>query len=346
MVKSKFFRWLLHGIGWTVFFLLPVIATDHRQVPGETGFTLPTPPISMHIITDVSLLVLFYLNYLLLFPHYFNRKKFLHYAFALFNVTLAIYLLQDYLRFQFLILPWVGEAKEYYPHFGPFMSMFLLIAVLGTGIRMAEEWLKGEQLNKEREKEKVQAELASLKSQINPHFLFNALNTIYSLTVTESQKASEAVLNLSKMMRYVMQDAQGDYVPLKDEINHLENFIDFQKLRATQKLTIEYFKHVDDNTAYKIAPLVLIPFIENAFKYGVSAHDESTIEIQLFAENGKLSLDVSNKIFQSQTLFEANSGIGLNNTTRRLELIYPGKHKLMITEKEGVYAVELKIDLS
>lgn len=347
MVKSKAFQFFLHTIAWVLFFSLPLILWDKPQAAHHGNFPRPQSPGIMGLaITNLSLVAFFYLNYLLLFPQLFVRKKFLLYLLSLVGVTLLFFVLQDYAR-SFFTTPIMPGQNDFRPvRFGPGLFMFLLVTTLSTGIRITEELFKSEQRNKAIENDKLNAELSSLKSQINPHFLFNALNTIYSLTITESSKASEAVVNLSKLMRYVIQDSQGNTVPLKEEINHLEDFIEFQKLRTTQKLTVNYMKVIDNLDNCEIAPLILIPFIENAFKYGVSAHEDSTIAIDLLLENGLLSLNISNKIFLTKNISQANAGIGLNNTKRRLALIYPDKHQLETIEEQGTYAVALKINLA
>lgn len=315
-------------------------------MPHKADFVPHAPPVWAYIVTDISLLVLFYFNYFLLFPHYFKNRRFATYAVALLLVSFTTYFIQDYVRF-YSISTVAHDSNEwqYHLHFGPFISIFFLIVVLGTGIRAAEEWLKADQRNKEIETEKLDAELASLKAQINPHFLFNALNTIYSLTITESVKAGDAVINLSKMMRYVMQDSQQNTVALSAEIDHVGYYIDFQKMRVTPNVTIVFTKDIDTPDRYTIAPLILIPFIENTFKYGISTQQDCTINIQLEVINGQLVMQVSNHIYRSQNLNGSNAGIGIANTRRRLGLIYPGKHDLKITEEDNTYTVNLKINL-
>lgn len=346
MFKKKFLPALLHVLAWSMFFLIPFISADHKPMPHKADFIPHTPPVWAYVVTDISLLVLFYFNYLLLFPHYFKNRRFVTYGIALLLTTFIIYAIQDYVRFYSMSIPaHNGEAWEYHLHLGPFISIFFLVVVLGTGLRAAEEWLKAEQRNKEIETEKLDAELASLKAQINPHFLFNALNTIYSLTITESDKAGEAVVNLSKMMRYVMHDSQQNVVALTAEIDHLGYYIDFQKMRVNPNVTILFSKNIDTPERYTIAPLILIPFIENAFKHGISTQQNCTIQIQLDVYNGQLVMQVTNHIYRSQSIDNSNAGIGIANTQRRLGLVYPGSHDLKITEENNTYTVNLKIKL-
>lgn len=299
------------------------------------------------MITNCSLVIFFYLNYFLLFPTFFVRKKFFLFFLSLVAFALLFFVIQDYIRSFFFTAPVMHGQNDFHPvRFGPGLFMFFLVAILSTGIQITGEWFKSEQRNKTIENDKLNTELSSLKSQINPHFLFNALNTIYALTITESAKASEAVVKLSKMMRYVIEDSQGNLVDLRQEIYHLENYIEFQKMRANTKLNIDYTFEADGISNYRIAPLILVPFIENAFKYGISSHEACTVKIHLRVEGNKLSFQVNNKIFPSQALTTKETSIGINNTKRRLELIYPEKHDLKVDNEQGMYSIALTINLA
>lgn len=224
--------------------------------------------------------------------------------------------------------------------------MFFLVAALSTGIGIAQEWIKSNQRLKAIEAEKLNAELNGLKSQINPHFLFNSLNTIYALTLTDTAQANTAVLKLSEMMRYVLEDAQVELVTLNKEIEHLQNYIAFQQLRANENLKVNFLIENNSTSDTKVAPLILISFIENAFKYGVSAHELSVIDIQLYVDSSHVHFSVKNKVFPTLSTLGREKGIGLENTKRRLELIYPARHSLIIENLNRNYRVDLKINLS
>lgn len=295
------------------------------------------------LITDIGLVSLFYLNYYVLFNYFFKRRRLRLYSVVLIAVTFVFCIGQNLARIWFT--PAMdGLGHKNILHLGPGLLLFFLISVLSSGLRITDEWFKSEQRNKAIETDKLKVELTSLKTQINPHFLFNALNTIYSLTITGSATASEGVLKLSKMMRYVMEDSQDNMVDLAAEIEHLENYIEFQQLRSSDKLILDYKKSID-TIEYKIAPLVLIPFVENAFKYGLSNHSDSPIKIDLEVKAGVLGLKVTNKIFMTSTLSGATSGIGIQNTKRRLDLLYPNRYGVNIMERSGIYMVELIINL-
>ncbi|MCJ8288422.1 MAG: sensor histidine kinase [Crocinitomicaceae bacterium] len=199
--------------------------------------------------------------------------------------------------------------------------------------------VKSKQIIKEKEK----AELQLLKSQIAPHFLFNTLNSLYSLAIVKSDKTAQSILDLSSLMRYVISETQEDNVLLKNEINHLQNYINLQKTRLTNE-TIVNFTINGNFDSLKIAPLLLIIFVENAFKYGVSTEEKSTISIDIKRENDTFIFSVEND--KMDLLDDGdNTKIGLKNVKNRLNLIYGKKHRLTITENEKSYHVNLEIEL-
>ncbi len=189
---------------------------------------------------------------------------------------------------------------------------------------------------------KLKAELAMLKSQITPHFFFNSLNSIYSLTLAKSDKAPEAIITLSDMMRYVLTDAKQDWISIEQEIAYLSRYVELQQLRLPRKTTLDYQVEVEGQ--YQIPPMLLVTFFENAFKYGSSAQKEATIHIHLSIENHTLRLSTHNAIVTEKKP-ENSTGNGIAGARRRLELIYPHRHELKCSEKHGYYQVELHIQL-
>jgi sensor histidine kinase YesM len=191
------------------------------------------------------------------------------------------------------------------------------------------------------EKEQVQTELAYLKAQINPHFLFNTLNSIYALTVKKSDQAPEAITRLSAIMRYVFAETVHDHVPLEKEINYVSSYIELERLRLTDKVKLSYV--VDGNPAgKKIAPMILIPLIENAFKHGISTREECSIGIAINIEPKKLVLSVINSKHRSDD--KNSTGLGLSNVRRRLNLLYPGKHVLRTSETIENFSAKLELE--
>jgi two-component system LytT family sensor kinase len=223
------------------------------------------------------------------------------------------------------------------------LFIFLLVFVFSTGIRVIDRWLRSEQRTKEIANEKLQAELSFLKAQINPHFLFNTLNNIYALASAQSDQTAAAVMKLSSIMRYVLTEARNDFVPLEKEILFTSHYIELQKMRLTDKTNIEFTIN-GDPLGREIAPLLLLPFVENAFKYGVSTRECSPINILLDIKAESLYFSISNhKHLNTMMKLADNTGIGINNTRRRLDLLYPGRYELIINDKSNEFTVHLNI---
>lgn len=226
----------------------------------------------------------------------------------------------------------------------PFFQ-FLMFFLLSIGYRISLEWFSINQRNKEIEAEKLKAELSFLKAQINPHFFFNTLNTIYALSLNKSDKATDAILVFSQLVRYVLNKAEQDTVPLSEEIVYLSDYIDLQKLRFSENLKVE-FNVSGDIEKYTIAPLLIMTFVENAFQYGVSTHYISDIIINLSAKAGIIHFDITNKIYKTQKQVGAGSqSIGIGNTTKKLDLIYPDNYTLNIMNDGYEYRVDLDINV-
>jgi sensor histidine kinase YesM len=219
-------------------------------------------------------------------------------------------------------------------------AVFFLVLTVSTCMKVIQQWLHTEKKNEEVEKEKLVTELSFLKSQINPHFLFNTLNNIYSLALVKSDATAGAVLKLSSIMRYVLNETKHDWVPLEKEILFINNYIDLQKVRLTDKMTIQ-FNVTGDVEGQQIAPLILMPLIENAFKYGVSTKQPSEIVMNLNVDDKGINFSAKNSIHRGENNNNNNTSIGLQNTRRRLELLYPEKHVLSIKEEKNEFIVNL-----
>ncbi|MDX9705685.1 MAG: histidine kinase [Weeksellaceae bacterium] len=216
-------------------------------------------------------------------------------------------------------------------------------AFLGIIFRLGIEWFEKRDKQKELEKQNIKTELALLRAQINPHFLFNTLNNINSFAQTNSDKTSYAIIKLSSIMRYMLYEANAEKVFLVNEIQYIQNYIDLQKLRYKNPNFIE-LKTSGINSKIQIPPMLFIPFIENVFKHGKKSEDEkieirievNEHEINFFCKNTKRVLNETEKI--------SNAGIGIANIKRRLEILFPANNKLDIFENEKHYIVNLKIE--
>lgn len=240
-----------------------------------------------------------------------------------------------------------GGGRDHYWDFA-LLAMSALVLGISTSITAIQKWQKDKQLHQEMEQARVSSELSFLKAQINPHFFFNTLNNIYALTHVDAEVSRKAIHQLSRMMRYVLYDTQNATTMLSQEIAFIKDYISLMELRLTDVVKID-FSAPAALRDMAIAPMIFLPFIENAFKHGVSATQPSYINITVTQKDSVIELNVVNTIIKEQnTNLEEGNGIGLNNTKRRLDLLYPGKHTLLINEStvENAYLVHLTLDLA
>jgi two-component system LytT family sensor kinase len=225
------------------------------------------------------------------------------------------------------------------------IMMTLMILGISTSVTLIQKWQADKQQREALEKERIGSELSFLKAQINPHFFFNTLNNIYALTHVDVENSRRALHKLSRMMRYLLYDTQAGITPLSKEVSFIVDYLELMKLRLndTTKVSFEGPLLSQD---INIAPMLFLPYIENAFKHGVSAVEPSLIHIELSLENNLLELKVSNTIFnENAEIVDSYGGIGLSNTKRRLDLLYPGKHTFsaLKTEDSNEFVVHLTL---
>jgi two-component system LytT family sensor kinase len=223
------------------------------------------------------------------------------------------------------------------------MSIILFVVTwsLSSGIAIFRQWRTTEQRALRAEADKAKAELSFLRAQINPHFLFNTLNNIYSMAVMKNDATAESIMKLSNIMRYVTDEGKENFVMLEDEIDCLRDYIDLQRIRLGNKTKLD-FTVVGDAKLQKVVPLLLMTFVENAFKYGTSNHQDSVIEIQLVINNEKIVFNCKNSIF-AKTEKTDRTGIGIQNARQRLASLYPLSHKLDISETGNFFIVQLEL---
>ena len=221
------------------------------------------------------------------------------------------------------------------------LFIFLMIMALSTAIKIIQQWQLTEQRAARAEADKTSAELSFLKAQINPHFLFNTLNNIYTLAVTKDDHAPDSIMKLSNIMRYVTDDVAADFVPLQSEVDCISDYIELQRLRIGNNTSISFI--VEGNIDSKnIAPLVLMTFVENVFKYGISKHEKSVIDIKIHTNAADISFFCRNRIFLGRNENQ-RTGIGIKNTKQRLAHLYPEKHLLNISNENDQYTVQLTL---
>lgn len=214
-----------------------------------------------------------------------------------------------------------------------------------TSLKLVKQWYERERQTKDLERLNMETELKYLKSQINPHFLFNSLNSLYALTLTKSDEAPKLVLKLSDILRYVLYEGGARWVELDKEINYIQSYLDLEKLRNGDRLDIRF--EVSGNTfGVKIAPMLFLTFIENSFKHGISQQtDGGYVNIELQAQPGDVKFSICNsKADEKEERLNGNQGgIGLENVRKRLKLLYPDRHKILITDKKDSYCVQVHL---
>jgi len=292
-----------------------------------------------------------YFTVYFLIPKYLQTRK--YYLFILFLIGSAfIFSALQRLNIVFIVVPiQFPESVDKYEFF-TFQLIFRILeiyppVVLAAFIKLFKEWYQDQQTFQKLQKEKLEAELKFLKSQIHPHFLFNILNSLYALTLKKSDKAPEIVLKLSDLLNYMLYDCNASKVPISKEINLINNYIELEKLRYGEKLRIDYNTNISEHD-HQIAPLLLLPFIENGFKHGVSKKvKDKWININLQVNESHLILNVVNSknSYLSAKEQSYTEGIGLKNVKRRLDLLYEHKHLLDINESENEFEVNLRLEL-
>ena len=220
--------------------------------------------------------------------------------------------------------------------------IYLGVIGLAVAVRMTERWYRDEKKRDEMEKAATEAELTALKSQVNPHFLFNTLNNIYSLIQIDQDKAQEAVHDLSGMLRYVLYDSEKPSVPLSQETGFLKDYIKLMSMRCSSNVSLDVSLPETDSDKH-VAPLLFIPLVENAFKHGISTSEPSSIKIELKEEGEYVSFLVENTSFPKNDSDRSGSGIGVKNLQRRLDMLYPGQHSFEYGETQGFYRSFLRI---
>lgn len=332
-ISSKpYARFFSHLAAWIAFMFIPLMSINSPFI--DPYFFLK------HFINTIFLAIFFYGNTYYLIPGLLAKKKIMMYIIAILLITAVITAIHLYVEFifnpQMYEKHWFLEVRSR----GAIFSCLLILTISG-GYKITNEWFFNEKIMKEMENEKLSSELMFLKNQVSPHFLFNTLNNIYSLASKKSNDAPNAIIKLSQLMRYMLYESNDRQVEIDKEIEYLKNYIDLQKLRIQDTVTIFFETKIE--VQKMIEPMLLIPFVENSFKHGISNLEHSNISIRLKVNEKMLEFDVENRIPKVRGKREESSGIGLMNITRRLNLLYPGRHELKTEDLTNKYIVNLKI---
>jgi len=351
--KKKLPTIFIHLFIWLALFSLPLLFRPHPGPEPQTGplpFLIPFPM----WINNLFMILAFYTNLLVLMPRFFNKKRWGFYIFFTCIFLVGSFFIHSISRevSQFFgqeIFHEMGNRPR--PPRGfefrqfSFIFMFAMVWALSMTYFLFVKLQESVQHADKVYANALQSELSFLKAQINPHFLFNTLNNIYMLTLKRSDDAPLAVMKLSNLMRKITNDAGVDFVPFEEEERFIRDYIELQELRLTDKTHVRY-EIVGDYQSLTIAPRILIPFIDNAFKYGVSNRNESEIRIRFEFLGKKLFFTIQNAIHSGGGESLESSGVGLENSRRRLDLLYENQYLLKITKTPESYHVLLKIELA
>ncbi len=350
--SDKKLAFALHAFAWIIIFGIPLYLNN--------AFGGNPHRLYQFYAHTFSAIIVFYVGYLWLVPKLFLRGRNWTYAVSLIGLIIATYYLTSFIndnifydavqdaKFQELMKKLAANGEEVHPPlkaFGLYNHILasLMISGFALALSVMEKLKQNEKRQKELEKEKLHSELAFLKNQVSPHFFFNTLNNIYSLIGIDGPTAQESVLKLSKMMRYLLYESEQGETLMSHEIDFMTHYIDLMKLRLSPRVDLQ-ITFPKDYPDFPIPPLLFIPFIENAFKHGVSHREASFIKISMEIDREQILFVAENSIGKSgQTGDMQHSGIGLENVKKRLGLLFPDKHELKIESGETVFRVELSI---
>ena len=340
--RTRFTEVSTHVIGWGIVFGFPFFFINRG------GESIDWMGYLRHVGVPLSFLIVFYLNYFILIPRYLFNERLREYL--LLNLALIILMsggLHLWQSFVFSNHNPVKPPKNIPPGWIFFVrDMFSMVLTIGlaAAIKMSTRWGQIENARREAERNRTEAELKNLRNQLNPHFL---LNNIYALIAFDSDKAQMAVQELSKLLRHVLYDNQQTYVSLGKEMDFIRNYIELMRIRLSSNVKVETYINIDPDNRTEIAPLIFISLIENAFKHGISPTEPSFIRIVFSETNGEVKCEITNSYHPKAETDKSGSGIGLEQVSKRLALIYPGRYKWerKISEDKKEYSSKLVISI-
>ena len=342
--KIRFGSILLHLLFWIlsmVLFVVLIFLTRHFRLQAMDFQT------AINIILTLGFLaVSVYINLLILLPIFFKKRRYL--LFSLLEIlNIGLFICLNY----FVSMAFEGKHPNFLNEMIAEFILVLVFLVITTLIKFTRDSIALQDANlriKEIERENMVSELRALKAQINPHFFFNTLNSIYSLSLDRSEKTPELILKLSELMRYILYETRDDYVSMERQLDFLRNYIYLEQIRTEEKIKIE-MKVKGEHMGLMVASLLFVPFIENAFKHvGKEKDNPSFIRISFdLTLPDKIFFTVKNNKYNSTEPVNGNNErIGLANVRKRLNLLYPSKHELIISDTGDVFEVRLILDLS
>ena len=321
---------LIHIALWAIFLSLPALFNPARHGQGISRFVLDMeePP---RWVNRLFLIIVFYFNSYIAIPQLYFQRRYLLLT-ILIMITFGIFYCLNY-----LLAPPEIKASPMFNPLGNSFNLFMLIIVYTCSFIICL-YKQFERIKEDR----LSTRMSFLIAQIHPHFLFNTLNNIYSLSIAKSDKVPDAIVKLSGMMRYSVSEGNKSLVSFASEAAYIRNYVDLQKLRLTDEVIIS-LDISGENNDVKIPPFLMIPFVENAFKHGTNGENSSVITIIASATRDELTMDISNTIVPIRLDREAGIGLGIETTRQRLKLLYPGKYTLATNNDSGSFTVSLKI---
>ena len=326
---------LLHAFVWAIIFMLPYVFNIRDE---NDEVSAVDPYRSIGTVTNFLWMGLFYLNAAVFIPRLFYKQRYIQYALLLLCSFCVVMVLHGALFKTFVLGRTFNFIASSYHNIIP----FLFTIFVSTTYQTISDRIKTETLLAAKQQENLKTELSFLRSQISPHFLFNVMNNIAAMVRLKSDELEPTIHKLSTLMQYMLYETDEDKVLLQSEIEYLQSYIDLQRQRFSEKLKLHVSLDVKENW-HTVEPMLLIPFVENAFKHGTSLIQNPEIEIELKAENNKLNFTIKNKFIQTETVKDKTSGIGLANVKRRLELLYGNKQHLTINKTDGWFIATLEL---
>ena len=329
---------LIHTITWVFIFLLPYIFASAYYDDGENNIHGHNEFLYLDTVTKVFWVALFYLNTQLLIEYLVYTKKYVLFVFTQIVVFSLIMLIHGIL-FNLMIPDKVFNFISSSSHN---IITFLFTVIASIAYKTITDRVRSQEEINFRIQENLKSELSFLRSQISPHFLFNVMNNIAALARLKSDQLEPTIHKLSSLMQYMLYETDEEKVLLQSEIENLQSYIDLQQQRYGEKLNLHVSMDIKENW-HTIEPMLLIPFIENAFKHGTGLVEHPEIEIELKVSDNKLFFMVKNKFVPTDTVKDKTSGIGLTNVKRRLELLYGNNHTLTISNNHNIFVISLAL---
>ena len=324
---------------WTCSFVLFLFVFTEDGQPKTIDF-IYTAGFLATIIVPVLI------NFYALIPYFLKKEKYLIYVILLvFNILIFtqfnIWFFDHFIDYIFPDYYFISYHSNI-----TLFTIFSVFLIVTTLIKLSVDWFYFNSYENRELKirnQQIQSQLSSLRSQINPHFLFNSLNVIYALAIEQKKETQDAIVQLSDILRYVIYDSNTKRVSIKDEITLIKNYIEFQKFRHQQTENITFHCNIDDEN-YPIYPMLLLPLVENSFKYGIKGDINHTfIKINLTQKEHKLVFQIVNNLPENSMQTSEHSGVGLNNIKKNLEIVYPKSHEFKIEKTKDTFGVTLKI---